>query len=140
MNQYIIRKAVIQDINAIVKLHDESNDYLETSGNFRQPYWAKGVYPTLVSVSDDVNKGITYVAVKDDEIWGVCGFDHEQHPKYEEQPWSIIAAPEQVIVIHNLVTSPRHYRQGVASALLRYSIEYAKNCDGVTIRSSALSN
>lgn len=126
--KYTIRKAQANDVDAIIKLYDDVNDYYDAPG------WGKGVYPTIASVRDTVDKGSLHILVCGDEVLGACSLDHEQHPAYELQPWSINAQNEQVIVVHDLVSHPDQRRKGIGKKIIDYSIGYARNCNAITIR------
>lgn len=65
---------------------------------------------------------------------GACVIDHEQHPAYVLQPWSIKATDDQVIVIHDLASRPSHRKKGIGKALIDHSIEVARECNAITIR------
>lgn len=126
--KYIIRKARDNDVDAIVKLYDAVNDYYDAPG------WGKGIYPTTTSVEHTVGKGNLYILVYADEVLGACILNHEQHPAYALQPWSINAQDEQVIVIHDLASHPNQRRKGIGKELVEYSIAYARKCNALTIR------
>lgn len=126
--KYIIKKAQTNDVDAVVKLYDAVNDYYDAPG------WGKGIYPTTASVKDSIDKDCLHILACGDEILGACILDHEQHPAYALQPWSINAQDEQVIVVHNLASHPNHHRKGIAQKLIEYSIDYARKCNSATIR------
>lgn len=126
--KYIIKKAQNNDVDAIVKLYDAVNDYYDAPG------WGKGVYPTTTSVIAGVEKSSLHILFCGDEILGACMLNHEQHPAYALQPWSINAKDEQVIVVHDLVSHPNQRRKGLGKDLVVYSIDFARKCNAVTIR------
>lgn len=79
--KYIIRKAQANDVDIIIKLYDDVNEF------YNPPGWGKGVYPAITSVMDTINKGSLHILVCGNEVLGACALDHEQHPAYALQPW-----------------------------------------------------
>lgn len=126
--KYIIRKAQADDIDNIIKLYDDVNEF------YNPPGWGKGVYPTITSVMDTINKGSLHILVCGNEVLGACALDHEQHPAYALQPWGINAQDEQVKVVHNLVSHPDHRKKGIGIAIVEYIIDFARSCNAKTIR------
>lgn len=63
-----VRKATIQDINAVEYLYNHLNDYLATHVNY--PRWKKGVYPIREDAETALREANLYVAVAHGEVIG----------------------------------------------------------------------
>lgn len=77
----IIRKSTYDDIDRMLEIYDQAREFMRASGNPGQ--WVDG-YPKKSMLLDDIEKGNSYVCIKDGEI--VCTFYFEigDEPTYKE--------------------------------------------------------
>ncbi len=128
INEYMIKMAVPSDVDAVVKLYDDVNEF------YKAPGWGKGEYPSFSSVMSKVDNGSLYILISGNAVLGACVIDHEQHPAYALQPWSVEVREDQIIVIHDLVSHPNNRRKGIGKKLIEYSIDLARERNAITIR------
>jgi RimJ/RimL family protein N-acetyltransferase len=80
----IIRKALIKDIDIIMRIYEEARDFMRSIGNGSQ--WGDR-FPPRDSIVSNINSGDLYVCVdeinKTDEILGVFYFKVEDEPTYK---------------------------------------------------------
>ncbi len=127
LNEYI-KKATPSDVDAIVKLYDDVNEC------YTAPGWGKGLYPSYNSVMSEIENESLYIFIYGNDVLGACIINHEQHPAYAQQSWSVKASENQVMVIHDLVSHPNYRRKGIGQKLVEYSINLARQCNAITIR------
>lgn len=110
-----IRPAVFEDLNAVERLYEELNDYLEDHVNY--PGWRKGVYPLREHAEEGLKDGELYLAEYGGKIAGSVIYLHRQEEAYRSVDWQIdFDVP--VIVIHILAIHPDYFGKGVGRALL----------------------
>ena len=117
-----IRLAAEQDIDALEKLYDETNDYL--AGGVNYPGWKKGVYPTREDAVAGVAGVCLYVAVCGSEIVGSIVLLHEPEPAYLAVKWQLDLDYANVLIIHTFVVSPRFAGQGIGRLLLEFAADH----------------
>ena len=131
MERYFIKKALADDIDAVVKLYDDVNEY------YIAPGWGKGEYPTFTTINGLIEKGSLYVLTSGVEVLGAGVIDRDQHPAYAKILWSIEVPDDQVLVIHDLVSHPKHRKKGIGKKLVEYAISLGKKENAKTIRLDA---
>lgn len=112
----IIRKAQLQEIPQILEVYHDLIDYMKNSPY--RPTWEKGVYPTINHLENAICENALYIAAEGSDILGACVCNHHQGDGYERVAWPNQVSPEQVSVIHLLVTAPKNHKQGIARQLL----------------------
>lgn len=75
----IIRKATTDDLPYILNIYDHARELMRREGNDCQ--WVNG-YPSRNLVSDDIERGISYVLTDNDELCGVFAFIEGRDPTY----------------------------------------------------------
>jgi len=118
-----IAKARDCDLDEIVLLYDELNDYLAANAN--GPGWRKGVYPTRVEVEHFHGTDALYVAKLDGEIAGSFALTYEHEKDPDNGRWQIEAGDDEVFVVHIFAVHPKFLRRGVGSAMLKFADELA---------------
>ena len=119
-----IRKARLEDIDALAKLYDDLNDYLAANNNY--PGWKKGVYPVKEDVLHFYESDTLYVAEVNEAFAGAIALTHEPEKEPENGQWLLQADYSEIFVIHILAVHPSYIRQGVAAALLQFAEETAR--------------
>lgn len=120
----LIRKAGFDDIPLIVDTYNEHFQYEEEHGAFT--VFRKGVYPTVRDAENAVKAGSLYVYEENQMIAGSIIIDNIQPTEYEKIPWSGYFSQDKVMVIHLLMVRPGSKGNGIATSLVRYAMELAK--------------
>lgn len=121
----MIRKAVFNDLELIEETYDEHFRYEAENGAFT--VFRKGVYPTGKDAGKALNDGTLYVYEEGDNIAGSIIVDKTQPIEYKNVVWGKFVEDSKVMVIHLLMVRPSMAGKGIASALVRYAEELAKN-------------
>ena len=119
----IVRPAAYEDLDAVERLYDELNGYVECHVNY--PGWKKGVYPLRQDAEEGLRAGALYVAECQGKIAGTVIYLREQGEPYRDVDWQIdFEVP--VIVIHILAVHPDYFGKGVGKALLDQAAELGR--------------
>lgn len=121
----MIRPARQSDLEAAARIYEEILDEED-----RRPVsctnWQRGVYPTLETARAALEAGTLWIGEEAGEIWGCVNLNGVQLPEYANIPWKIPARPEEVMVIHTLVVSPRFAGRGKAREMVAFCEEEAR--------------
>ena len=134
----MIRPATEADMPAVWALYNDACDAM-----LGTPYdceWVMGVHPTREGLLASVWAGNLFVACEDD---GAVMDDDATLPllgAYEHAAWPVDAAPEEVAVIHLLVTAPQARGRGVARSMLTHAAGVARARAARVIRLDAFTN
>ncbi|MHB8072617.1 GNAT family N-acetyltransferase [Desulfosporosinus fructosivorans] len=125
INDFILEKGTINDIDELENLYDKLNEYFELGTNY--PGWAKGLYPIRETAVNGIQNNSLFVLKVNNEIAGSIILNHEPETAYDQVTWGIEADYKDVIVIHTLVVHPKYMKNGIGEELMnfakRYSIE-----------------
>lgn len=116
-----IRKARIDDIEAVERIY---NKILDTANNTG---WIRGVYPTKQTAEDALAADELFVMEKDGEIVAAAKINSEEVKEYELADWKFADAPkDEMMVLHTLVVSPDCGGQGLGTIFVKFYEDYAK--------------
>lgn len=121
----MIRKATLDDIDPIEDTYNEHFRYEAEHGAFT--VFKKGVYPTKKDAVKAVQNGALYVYEENNAIAGSIIVDKFQPKEYAGIAWGHDISDDKVCVIHLLLVRPSMAGKGIASALVEYAVELAKN-------------
>ena len=121
----MIRKATFDDIELIEDTYNEHFKHEMKHGAFT--IFKKGIYPTRKDAERAVNHGTLYVYEENNSIAGSMIVDKVQPAEYRKITWGQTFANNEVMVIHLLMVRPSKAGKGIATALIRYAMELAKN-------------
>jgi len=121
----MIRKAAFDDIELIEDTYNEHFKYENEHGVFT--VFKKGIYPTGKYAEKAVSAGTLYVYEENGNIAGSIIVDKIQPAEYSEITWEHPFTNDEVMVIHLLLVRPSMAGKGIASTLVRYAMELAKN-------------
>lgn len=112
-----IRKSNKDDVNYIMNLIHQAQDYFKKSGIDQ---WQDG-YPLIANILDDIQKKHSYV-LEECQIIGTMYFAIESDPNYNviEGEWKTQQQP--YAVIHRIVVDQNYKGQNYASHLLQYAV------------------
>lgn len=128
----MIRNAALRDLAQIEDTYNEHFRYEEEHGAFTR--FKKGVYPTKKDAEKAIKAGAMYVYEENQTIDGSVIIDKVQPEEYDRIPWSGVFSRDEVMVIHLLMVRPSRKGNGIATALLRYAMEFAKSHSCKAIR------
>lgn len=121
----MIRRATLDDIELIEDTYNEHFKHEIEHGAFT--VFKKGIYPTRRDAEKAINVGTLYVYEENDNIAGSIIVDKVQPAEYKGIVWSQALRSDEVMVIHLLMVRPSMCGRGVASSLIKYAMELAKN-------------
>ena len=136
----MVRRATLEDLDAIEDIYGGAREYMRENGNPTQ--WGDS-YPELDMLLDDISKGDLYVIVRSSAIAGVFYFAVVDDATYREieGSWS---SDEPYGVIHRIAA--RRGEHGIFSEALSYAmsrigyIRIDTHRDNSTMRSAILSH
>lgn len=112
-----VRLSKVDDIDDMLDVFAHGRSIQHKSGNYHQ--WAS-TYPDTKLIKDDISKGISYVFVDNNKIYGSFMFLDGHDPSYdyiEDGKW---LNEEPYGVIHRIASNETH------KAVLHAAIDYAK--------------
>ena len=121
----MIRKATLADIEQVEDTYNEHFKYEAEHEAFT--VFKRGVYPTKNDAVKAVQNGALYVYEENCTIAGSIIVDKIQPKEYAEIAWRHDFSGGEVCVIHLLLVRPSMAGKGIASALVKYAVELAKN-------------
>ena len=121
----MIRKATFDDIEFIEDTYNEHFKYEMEHKAFT--IFKKGIYPTRKDIEKAVTVGTLYVYEENNNIAGSIIIDNVQPEEYTRITWGQTLTSDKVRVIHLLMVRPSMAGKGVASSLIKYAIELARN-------------
>ena len=102
--------------------------------NINYPKWTYGVYPCKDSIKNDIDSGWQYIALEGEKIVGAFILNENPMGNYQKGSWSKNLNEGEYLVIHTLATSPKHFGKGIASKMVRFALDYAKQAGYKGIR------
>ena len=120
----IIRKATMEDLQAIVSIYDEIHSR-EEAGEVTIG-WIRGVYPVRKTAEDSIARGDMFVQVDESGAVTATGIINQlQVDVYEKGEWQYPAADNEVMVLHTLIVSVRPGHRGSGKEFLKFYEDYA---------------
>lgn len=115
----MIRRAQAGDLPAVAQIYEEILGEEDRRGA-SYTNWQRGKYPTLETARQAMEADTLWVLVEEDTVCGAVILNGVQLAEYAQIPWQFPATPEQVMVIHTLVISPRFGGRGLARELVAF--------------------
>ena len=119
----IIRKAVREDLDSVVRIYDEIHTAEEEGKSITG--WIRGIYPVRETAEKALEREDLFVLEEDDRILGTALINQIQVDVYNGAPWKNKIPDEQVCVLHTLVISPDAAGKGYGTAFVRFYEQYA---------------
>ncbi len=125
----IVRKAEEKDLNQIEQIYSD----IHTAEESGQVYigWVRDVYPTRATAEQSLKRDDLFVGLDDEgNIVGVAIINQQQVDVYYHGDWRYEAEDHQVMVLHTLVISPKHFGKGYGTKVVNFYENYAieNNC------------
>jgi len=119
----MIRKAVPDELNAVMQLYDELIDAKEAG--IIPVIWRRGVYPSRETALEALQREDLFVMERDGRIIGSAVINQIQDDVYAGAPWQYDVPDDQVCVLHTLMISPAEFGKGYAREFLAFYEQYA---------------
>ena len=119
-----ILKCGEEDIARIGEFYDRVVLWLDEHVNY--PEWVYKGYPSEKFVRAMTETGDQYMCLDDGKIAGAFSMNTDPQGDYSEGCWEKDLPVGSYMVLHALAVAPEEYGKGVASEIIRYSIEAAK--------------
>ena len=120
----MFRRAEMGDLDAIAAIYDEIHGEIEAGR--ASIGWIRGVYPTRATAEAAIRLDDMYIEIEDGEIVAAARINQHQGPEYDGASWSFDAPPDEVLVLHTLVVSPRHGGRGFGTKFVHYYEDCAR--------------
>ena len=120
----MIRKARIQDLDAIEQAYDEHFQY--ESEHTAYTVFKKGVYPTREGAQKAIEAGTMYVYEDGGELCGSVIIDDAVPEEYANVPWNVDCTDKEVLIMHLLMVRPSKSGRGIATAIIEYAADFAR--------------
>ena len=133
-----VRQAQLTDHAAAVSLYTRVVDAMR--GTPWDIEWDMAWHPTPALLTQAIERGELYVAVKDGEPVGAFVLNGDQAPDYAKVAWGVDAPESKVSVLHLLAVSPVARGAGVGFALVHSAQKIAREAGSVTLRLDVLAN
>lgn len=118
-----IRKSIPGDEIAVAQIYDDIHTQEEAGEAVIG--WARNVYPTLQTAQSALKRDDLFVMEDAGEIIGAAVINQVQVDVYENARWRVSAKPEEVMVLHTLVISPKTAAKGLGTQFVRFYEQYA---------------
>ena len=128
----MIRKATIADLDRIAEIYSEIHDEIEAGR--ASIGWIRSIYPTWQTAEASIGKDEMFVMEEDGCIVAAARINQYQGPEYDGAVWSFDAPPEEVLVLHTLVVSPKQKGRGYGKAFVAYYEDAARRMGCTALR------
>lgn len=119
----MFRAAAAGDIPAVASIYEEIVA-LEASGG--RTGWLPGVYPTGDTAAAALGRGELFVYEEEGAVLAAGILNQTQVDVYAQGDWRYPAPPQEVMVLHTLVVSPRAAGRGLGSRFVGFYEDYAR--------------
>ena len=119
-----IRPATAHDLARIEEIYDTIHT-AEEAGKVSIG-WVRGVYPTRATAQAGLDAGDLFVLADGGTVYAAGRINREQVPVYAEVPWAHDVPPEQVLVLHTLVSDPLVAGHGCGTEFVAFYEQYAR--------------
>ena len=109
-----IRLAGINDLARVVAIVTDAVCHMNDQGIYQ---W-DDLYPNTSILQADIENRDMYVIENSSGIVGLISLNEEQHPEYEDVPWTITG---RALIIHRLTIAPEHQGKKLASRLMDFA-------------------
>ena len=100
--------------------------------------WKKDIYPSPEFLRASIDKSCRYICRDEGRIAGAMVLNHEYNENYKNCHWYTAADDSELLVIHALGVHPDFHGKGYAKAMVRKSIDIARETGMKVIRLDVL--
>lgn len=115
----LVRKAVLEDIDEVIRIKNEAIDYMAENGNDQ---WDRD-YPTYDTFLNFIKNDYMYIIEDEEGALGIIGIVDTEDKEYGTIEWSPSTSS---IVVHRMAIGSRGRGKGLATYLLNFAISEAK--------------
>lgn len=119
----MIRKAVMADLENIVRLYEEMHDAQEAG--LICTNWKRGVYPSRATALAALEREDLFVTEENGRIIAGGIINQIQLGIYADAPWEHRVPDDRVCVLHTMMVSPSESGKGHAREFLSFYEQYA---------------
>lgn len=119
----MFRKATVADLDGVWEIFDRVLVGEETGRTCVG--WVRGIYPTPELFATSLEEGILFVCEQDGMIAAAARINQVQSEEYSRVPWTILAPPNKVMVLHTMAVHPDMQGRGIATEFVRFYEDYA---------------
>lgn len=116
----LVRKAVLEDIDEVIRIKNEAIDYMAENGNDQ---WDRE-YPTYNTFLNFIKSDYLYIVQDNQGPLGIIGIVDKEDKEYSTINWS---PSNTSITVHRMAISERGRGKGLGQLLLNFAIGEAKN-------------
>ncbi len=120
----MIRKATKNDICGISEIIDNIHT-AEENGELIIG-WIRDVYPTVETVENALVRNDIFVLEDGEKIVGTAIINQIQVDVYAKAKWNYDVSDDEVMVLHTLMISPKHFGKGYGRDFVEFYENYAK--------------
>lgn len=118
-----LRKVHADEIELVVEIIEEAKGVLRGRG---VDLWQDG-YPDQAILQDDIDRGIAYFLIKDDQIAGVAALEDQGESNYDQiydGQWSP-DSHKNYAIIHRVAICQGHQGEGLSSIFIQHLLTIA---------------
>ncbi len=119
----MIRKAEKLDTERIAEIYGLIID--GDCGTESRVCWQKGVYPTIVTAEDALERGDLFVMTESGRVVASAIINQIQPESYGKCAWSTDARNDEIMVLHTLCVDPSYSGKGYGKRFVNFYEEYA---------------
>ncbi len=101
--------------------------------------WIYGQHPTDEMIMGYIDEGAMYLCENDGAIISAVAVTPYQGEDYHDTEWSVVAADDEVSVVHILCVDPKLQKQGIARKTMELVIQMSRKMGKKAVRLDALS-
>lgn len=120
----MIRPANLSDLDRIEEIYNEIHDEIESGRAVIG--WIRGVYPVRETAETSIRLREMYVMEQQGKIVACGRINRYQGPEYNDAAWSFEAGPDEVLVLHTLVVSPKCAGRGCGTEFALFYEDMAR--------------
>ena len=134
----MFRKASYADLDAIAQIYSEIHDEIEAGR--ASIGWIRSIYPTRKTAKNAIYCGDMFVLEEDGKTLAAARINQYQGPEYDDASWSFPADPDEVMVLHTLVVSPKFKGRGCGTKFVAFYENYAREqgCTALRMDTNAI--
>ena len=127
-----IRRCREEDIPETGRFYDRVVKWLDSNVNY--PKWVCKVYPSETSARNQTLAGAQYICLDAGDIVGAFVLNADPEGSYWKGGWEKELAEGSYLVVHALAVDLERQREGIASQIVRYCIDRAREGDYKAVR------
>ncbi len=128
----MIRRAIPEDIDQIVRIYDRIHD--DEEAGLVTIGWDRAIYPTRKTAETSLDRDDLFVMEEESAIVAAAIINQVQVPEYRLAAWKHPAPDNKIMVLHTLTVDPLQSAKGYGRTFVSYYEEYAREHDCCCLR------